>query len=361
MTSSSATVSFARVVAPARAGAGSRARAAAPAATARRPSAIPAARGTILRRAKTSAKILRAVAVGATDADRDALLDALLSTPPERLDDAVDDARTDLTTAFYDRATRRIDELNAAGEGDAADAIDALCARVSALAERSFGSALLPAIASGDDDDDDDDDGDDDASTNEAAGLTKREARELSERWDAITARLAEEGESNALAQAEKNLTSRRDAVRAILGRVPLKAKELRSLNLVTAERRIIDVLLSIPPGRERSDALTDALTPPEDDDDGAGTATGQGGMGQMCLERGDDGESGDVMDAALVGEEEEVFTTPARLLAAVELAMKEARGDDAGEGVGEEDAPGPTLEQLRSLREDVAARCDFL
>ena len=244
MTSSSATVSFARVVAPARAGAGSRARAAAPAATARSPSAIPAARGTILRRAKTNAKILRAVAVGATDADRDALLDALLSTPPERLDDAVDDARTDLTTAFYDRATRRIDELNAAGEGDAADAIDALCARVSALAERSFGSALLPAIASGDDDDDDDDDGDDDASTNEAAGLTKREARELSERWDAITARLAEEGESNALAQAEKNLTSRRDAVRAILGRVPLKAKELRSLNLVTAERRIIDVLL---------------------------------------------------------------------------------------------------------------------
>ena len=361
MTSSSATVSFARVVAPARAGAGSRARAAAPAATARRPSAIPAARGTILRRAKTSAKILRAVAVGATDADRDALLDALLSTPPERLDDAVDDARTDLTTAFYDRATRRIDELNAAGEGDAADAIDALCARVSALAERSFGSALLPAIASGDDDDDDDDDGDDDASTNEAAGLTKREARELSERWDAITARLAEEGESNALAQAEKNLTSRRDAVRAILGRVPLKAKELRSLNLVTAERRIIDVLLSIPPGRERSDALTDALTPPEDVDDGAGTATGQGGVGQMCLERGDDGESGDVMDAALVGEEEEVFTTPARLLAAVELAMKEARGDDAGEGVGEEEEPGPTLEQLRSLREDVAARCDFL
>ena len=79
-----------------------------------------------------------------------------------------------------------------------------------------------------------------------------------------------------------------------------------------------------------------------------------------MCLERGDDGESGDVMDAALVGEEEEVFTTPARLLAAVELAMKEARGDDAGEGGGEEE-PGPTLEQLRSLREDVAARCDFL
>jgi hypothetical protein len=38
--------------------------------------------------------------------------------------------------------------------------------------------------------------------------------------------------------------------------------------------------------------------------------------------------------------------------LAAVELAMKEARnaGDDAA-----------TIEELQSLRTDVAARCDFL
>ena len=40
-------------------------------------------------------------------------------------------------------------------------------------------------------------------------------------------------------------------------------AKELRSLNLVTAERRIIDVLLTIPRGPARSETLTDALTPP--------------------------------------------------------------------------------------------------
>ena len=32
---------------------------------------------------------------------------------------------------------------------------------------------------------------------------------------------------------------------------------------MVTAERRIIDVLLAIPRGPERSDTLTDALTPP--------------------------------------------------------------------------------------------------
>ena len=54
----------------------------------------------------------------------------------------------------------------------------------------------------------------------------------------------------------------------------------------------------------------------------------------------------------ALVGDEEEVFTTPARLLAAVELAIKEvnAGGDDVA-----------TVEELRSLRAEVAQRCDFL
>ena len=45
----------------------------------------------------------------------------------------------------------------------------------------------------------------------------------------------------------------------------------------------------------------------------------------------------------------------------AAELAPRPPRALSAAEGVGEEDAPGPTLEQLRSLREDVAARCDFL
>ena len=65
---------------------------------------------------------------------------------------------------------------------------------------------------------------------------------------------------------------------------------------------------------------------------------------------RGDNLELTD--DDMLVGDEEEVFTTPARLLAAVELAIKEATagGDDAA-----------TVEELRSLRAEVAQRCDFL
>ena len=56
--------------------------------------------------------------------------------------------------------------------------------------------------------------------------------------------------------------------------------------------------------------------------------------------------------DETLVGEEEEVFTTPARLLAAVELAVKQAEenGDERGDA-----------RALRELRDQVAARCDFL
>ena len=118
--------------------------------------------------------------------------------------------------------------------------------------------------------------------------------------------------------------------------------RELRTLNMVTSERRIIDVLLTVPDGPEREETLTDALTPPEttdegdDDDDDASVK-------QMRL----DDDSG-----VLTGDEEEVFTTPARLLAAVELAVKESleAGDDAD-----------VIADLRALRRSVAARCDFL
>ena len=75
----------------------------------------------------------------------------------------------------------------------------------------------------------------------------------------------------------------------------------------------------------------------------GGNVGSGIGGSGSEQL---------DLEDDMLVGDEEEVFTTPARLLAAVELALKEARkaGDDEA-----------VVEELESLRGDVAERCDFL
>jgi hypothetical protein len=126
--------------------------------------------------------------------------------------------------------------------------------------------------------------------------------------------------------------------------------KELRTLNMVTSERRIIDVLLTVPEGPQREETLTDALTPPpdvfsprDDDDDDDDDERTRATRKQMRL----DDDSG-----VLEGDEEEVFTTPARLLAAVELAVKESleAGDD-------EDV----VADLNALRRSVAARCDFL
>ena len=257
------------------------------------------------------------------------------------LDAIVDEVRLELTTDFYEHAVSKIDACRSAGDEAGADALDELCGRVTMASDRTFG-ALMPSLGDGSGDGEELD-GDAAEALALAGDLTPAQQEQLQRRWDGISARLAEEGEANAIAQVEKNATSRKDSVVAILGRVPMGPKELRSLNMVTAERRIIDVLLTFPRGPERSDALTDALTPPP-------TETGTDDGDEVDDGRGNNLELTD--DDMLVGDEEEVFTTPARLLAAVELAIKEvnAGGDDVA-----------TVEELRSLRAEVAQRCDFL
>ena len=286
----------------------------------------------------------RAVRVGAASASDatkfDAILAELGSASAADFPAAVDDAREELTTAFYEHAAGRVAELDAAGDAAASSALDQLCARVMAAADRSFG-AVIPSIGDGSDLAD--------VAADAGGALTLAQEAEVQRRFDALASRLAAEGETAALAQADKNATSRRDSVVAILGRVPMQAKELRALNMVTAERRIIDVLLTIPRGAPREEAITDALTPPEssgEDErhggDGEEAAKDRDGGAQMTLED----------DEMLVGDEEEVFTTPARLLAATELAIKEAvaAADDAA-----------AVDELRNLRDAVAKRCDFL
>ena len=270
----------------------------------------------------------------------DDIIAVLREAPIDGLDAAVDAVKLELTTGFYEHAVRRIDACRSAGDEAEADALDELCGRVMMASDRTFG-AILPSLGDGSGEEID---GEASEALVTAGDLTPAQQEQLQRRWDGIAARLAAEGEANAIAQVEKNATSRRDSVVAILGRVPMGPKELRSLNMVTAERRIIDVLLTFPRGPERSDALTDALTPPPETE----TETDDGD--EVNDGRGDNLELTD--DDMLVGDEEEVFTTPARLLAAVELAIKEANagGDDVA-----------TVEELRSLRAEVAQRCDFL
>ena len=271
----------------------------------------------------------------------DDIIAVLREAPIDGLDAAVDAVKLELTTGFYEHAVRRIDACRSAGDEAEADALDELCGRVMMASDRTFG-AILPSLGDGSGDGEEID-GEASEALVTAGDLTPAQQEQLQRRWDGIAARLAAEGEANAIAQVEKNATSRRDSVVAILGRVPMGPKELRSLNMVTAERRIIDVLLTFPRGSERSDALTDALTPPP-------TETGTDDGDEVDDGRGNNLELTD--DDMLVGDEEEVFTTPARLLAAVELAIKEvnAGGDDVA-----------TVEELRSLRAEVAQRCDFL
>ena len=269
----------------------------------------------------------------------DDIIAVLREAPIDGLDAAVDAVKLELTTGFYEHAVRRIDACRSAGDEAEADALDELCGRVMMASDRTFG-VILPSLGDGSGEEID---GEASEALVTAGDLTPAQQEQLQRRWDGIAARLAAEGEANAIAQVEKNATSRRDSVVAILGRVPMGPKELRSLNMVTAERRIIDVLLTFPRGAERSDALTDALTPPP-------TETGTDDGDEVDDGRGNNLELTD--DDMLVGDEEEVFTTPARLLAAVELAIKEvnAGGDDVA-----------TVEELRSLRAEVAQRCDFL
>ena len=272
----------------------------------------------------------------ASDATKfDALLAELGACPDADFAEFVASTREQFTVAFYEHAASRVEALAMGGEKEKneANALDRLCGSTMAAAETAFGAELTSAgDASG-------------GFFKEArhttnGGLTVSNEAELAARRDAVSARLAAEGEKNALAQLERNAISRKDSATALLGRVPVGERELRTLNMVTSERRIIDVLLTVPDGAEREETLTDALTPPETtgggDDDGASEK-------QMRL----DDDSG-----VLTGDEEEVFTTPARLLAAVELAVKESleAGDDAD-----------VVADLRALRRSVAARCDFL
>ena len=270
--------------------------------------------------------------VSPSDATKyDALLSTLESTPADLFTDTVYEMREEFTVTFYEYAAEKVDAMQKQGDAEAANALDNLCGRVMAAADTAFG-AVTGSLGDGSELKEMDENGN--------TCLTAVEEAELAKRWDAVSAKLAEEGELNAIAQETKNATSRRDSVVAILGRVPMGEKELRTLNMVTAERRIIDVLLEVPSGPEREEMLSDALTPPERvDDDESEDST----RNQMTL----DDDSG-----VLTGEEEEVFTTPARLIAAVELAVKEAV--EAGDGK-------EVVEELRSLRKSVAQRCDFL
>jgi len=225
--------------------------------------------------------------------------------------------RDELTLSFFDVAEARVEELRAKGEAAAAEALDELCAAVYARANYSLdeiiaeASVALPGAA---------DDLNEGSSSSET-GLTRAQDEELRQRWGALTSALATTGESNAVKQLALNETSRRNAITEIAGRVEVGAREFETLKSVAPERRIVEVLLSIPSGSERAMALEDALTPPAEGEDV-------------------DGDE----------ENEVVFTTPPRLLNVLEAMVREshASGDSS------------LYDDLEQLRQMVEAKCNF-
>ena len=154
--------------------------------------------------------------------------------------------------------------------------------------------------------------------TTTETGLTMAQGEELRRRWGAMASALATTGESNAAKQSALNETSRRNAITEIAGRAKIGAKEFESLKSVAPERRIAEVLLTIPRGAERAAAVEDALTPPADGEDLGGDE-----------------------------ENEDVFTTAPRLLNVLEGMARERRTD------GEDDS------ELCELIEIVERKCD--
>jgi len=225
--------------------------------------------------------------------------------------------RDELTLSFFDVAEARVEELRAKGEAAAAEALDELCAAVYARANYSLDEIIAEASVALPGAVDDLNEG----SSSSETGLTRAQDEELRQRWGALTSALATTGESNAVKQLALNETSRRNAITEIAGRVEVGAREFETLKSVAPERRIVEVLLTIPSGSERAMALEDALTPPAEGEDV-------------------DGDE----------ENEVVFTTPPRLLNVLEAMVREshASGDSS------------LYDDLEQLRQMVEAKCNF-
>lgn len=198
-----------------------------------------------------------------------------------------------LTTGFLSHLAARAD---AAGDELEAAALGELVGRLLALSETTLlpPPAALPASAS-----------DAEALSLALSAAGHIDDAALARRWEALAWR----GEAGAEGLGAQAGEARLRSAAELLGRAPLGPEQAASLRAPSAEQRILEVLAAIPEGPGLREAVRDALTPA---DDGGGT---------------------DEL-------EEQLATTPLRLLQAIDSAL--ARG-----GGGEEDA-------LRAVRDAV-------
>ena len=250
----------------------------------------------------------------------EALIDARVESNERFLEEVKNYRRRGrLTMKFFDACEAMMDDAETRGDVERKDEIDAMCAEAMARMTYSVeeivrGMGFERAVG----------DGDEESARGEQtleSGLTLAQEKEVRERWVELTRALATTGEANARAQGTLNEESRRNAITEIAGRVALGAVDMERLMRVAPERRIADVLLTIPRGTERASAVEDALTPP------------------------DEGENVDGDE-----ENEVVFTTAPKLLNVVEIMLRDARAAGDATRVAE-------LDELAAL---VEAKCEL-
>ncbi|CAL6391273.1 unnamed protein product [Bathycoccus prasinos] len=203
------------------------------------------------------------------------------TTSSNEFEKCVDENLTKLTTLFFDRLLTRIEEKMANGEEKEAEELDELAqsalvvvesrATFERASEVGFPETLRDSISaheatlkkqladgSGGESSDDDN-----------ALETYSIETQVKQRWAALTKAMEETGTENALSQKMMNRERAKLSATELIGRAKLNTEEAKTLftTAVPPERRIIEFLLEYEPGPERSQILSDALTPPDEED----------------------------------------------------------------------------------------------
>ena len=274
------------------------------------------------------------------------------ATSSNEFEKCVDENLTKLTTLFFDRLLTRIEEKMANGDEKEAEELDELAqsalvvvesrATFERASEVGFPETLRDSISaheatlkkqladgSGGESSDDDN-----------ALETYSIETQVKQRWAALTKAMEETGTENALSQKMMNRERAKSSATELIGRAKLNTEEAKTLftTAVPPERRIIEFLLEYEPGPERSQLLTDALTPPDEED----------------LKEMEENE-----------EVEVVSTTPAKLSCALEVYLKEVidnsnkssssnNSSDSGSAGGDDD---DKVIRVRALADEVKER----
>ena len=299
---------------------------------------------------KTKKKVEKEESVDDDDDDerRDrALMDALLlKSKSVSFETFVEENATRLTTLFFDRMLMTIEEKMESGEEKEAEELDALAGRTLMLVESratferaseiGFPETMRDSISAHE------------AtlkkqlSANGSGGNTEDSSENYSietqvkQRWAALTKAMEQTGTENALSQKVMNRERAKSSATELIGRAKLNTEEAKTLftTAVPPERRIIEFLLEYEPGPERSQLLTDALTPPDEED----------------LKEMEENE-----------EVEVVSTTAAKLSCALEVYLKEmidnSRSSNGKSNSSSSDSDDDVVVRVRALAEEVKER----